>query len=58
MKSLFRYLRAIATMNINADGRFYLTLGKLKAGDRSIKTANGTSKPAVNTPIDLFVLLN
>ncbi|MGF1937122.1 MAG: hypothetical protein RM347_022510 [Nostoc sp. ChiQUE02] len=43
MKSLFTYLTTIATVNINPDGRYYLTLGKLKAGDRFAK-ANETSE--------------
>lgn len=34
MKFLFKNLRAIATVNVNQDGRFPDILGNLKVGDR------------------------
>jgi|GEM_PF-7127605 len=33
MKSLFKYLKAIATVNVNVNVRFSQPLGNLKAGD-------------------------
>ncbi|MEH1921699.1 hypothetical protein [Nostoc sp.] len=33
MKFLFHYLKAIATLNLNTDGRLSTILGKLETGD-------------------------
>jgi hypothetical protein len=60
MKSLFKYLRAIATVNVDEDGSFSYNLGNLKTEEHlsvlakllcrklAIHPQYGTSEPAVN----------
>ncbi|MEH2395306.1 MAG: hypothetical protein V7K21_27855 [Nostoc sp.] len=44
MKFLFKNLKAIATVNMNQDGRFSYTMGNLKAAHHQ----RGTSESAMN----------
>ncbi|WP_335112028.1 hypothetical protein [Nostoc sp.] len=44
MKFLFKNLRAIATVNMNQDGRFSYRMGNLKAAHHQ----RGTSESAMN----------
>lgn len=52
MKLLFKYLRAIAPVNIDNHGKFSYNIGNLKTGEHlsviTIHPQYGISEPAVN----------